>query len=271
MRKLRSFAALGAALLFLLWLLPAGLNSQTASRRSLIDRSKVVDLTYTYDDKTVYWPTAKPFEWKKDAWGISAGGYWYASATFRTSEHGGTHLDSPIHFAEGKLAAGEIPVSRLIGSADVIDIRPACTRDRDYRLRVGDILAWEKRHGRIEEGDIVLVRTGWGKFWPDRKKYLGSDKPGDVSGLSFPGIGQEAAQLLVERKISGIGIDTASLDYGRSKDFIAHRILNGANIYGLENIASLHRLPETGTTLIALPMKISNGTGGPVRIVAILP
>ncbi len=251
--------------------LPAVGWSQAAARQSAIDRARLVDLTYAYDENTIYWPTSPPFQWKKDAWGMSPGGYWYASATFTSSEHGGTHMDSPIHFAEGKRSTAEIPVASLAGPAVVIDITAACARDRNYLLRPSDIEGWEKRHGRIAEAEIVLVRTGWGRFWPDRKQYLGADKPGDTAGLSFPGISGEAARLLAGRKPSGVGIDTASLDFGRSKDFIAHRILNGADIYGLENVANLDRVPETGATLIALPVKIRNGTGGPVRIVAVLP
>lgn len=242
-----------------------------ASGRSAIDPRRVVDLTYPYEERTVYWPTAERFQWKKDAWGLSPGGYWYASASFCTSEHGGTHLDSPVHFAEGRWTTAEIPLERLIAPAVVVDISEACARDRDYRMTAADVLGWEKRHGRIREGEIVLVRTGWGRYWPDLKQYLGSDKRGDASGLSFPGLSQEAAKLLVDRKVSGVGIDTASLDYGRSADFIVHRILNAANIYGLENVAQLERVPSRGATLIALPMKIQGGSGGPVRIIAVLP
>ncbi len=118
----------------------------------------------------------------------------------------------------------------------------------------------------------MLVRTGWGRFWPDRKNYLGSDVPKDTANLHFPGLSREAAEFLArERKVDGVGIDTASIDPGQSRDFIAHQILNGADIYGLENVANLDKLPATGATLIALPMKIQRGTGGPVRIVAILP
>jgi len=247
------------------------LAGAAAPKKTAIDRSKLIDLTYPFDASTVYWPTADPFEWKKDHWGVTPAGYWYTSASFRTSEHGGTHLDSPIHFAEGKWSAEQIPLSRLVGPAGVIDITAACSKDRDYRLQAADILAWEKRHGPIAPGDIVLVRTGWGKFWPDRQQYLGSDKRGDASGLSFPGISEEAAELLAKREVFAVGIDTASLDYGRSQDFIAHRILNARNICGLENVARLDQLPETGATLIALPVKIRGGTGGPVRIIAILP
>lgn len=243
-----------------------------AGKQGAVDVAKVVDLTYSFDEQTIYWPTARPFKWEKDAWGTAEGGYWYASASYGASEHGGTHLDSPLHFGKDKVGTDEIPLSRLIGPAIVIDVAQACAKDADYRLRVDDITAWEKAHGRIPDGAIVLVRTGWGKFWPDKKRYLGSDTPGDTANLHFPGISREAAEFLAtRRKVDGVGIDTASLDHGPSKDFIAHQILNGANIYGLENVANLERVPAVGATLIALPMKIKGGTGGPVRIIAILP
>ena len=238
----------------------------------VIDTSKVVDLTYSFDQSTIYWPTARSFDWQKESWGISPGGYWYAAARYAASEHGGTHLDSPIHFAENKATVDQVPLSQLIGAAVVIDIAPACAKDPDYRLSVADIAAWEKRQGAIPGRAIVLVRTGWGKFWPDRTRYLGSATPGDTAHLHFPGISREAAEFLVtRRKINGMAIDTASMDYGPSKDFIAHQIINGANVYGLENVANLEKLPPTGATLIALPMKIKGGTGAPTRIIAILP
>jgi kynurenine formamidase len=248
--------------------LPKELFAQSNS----IDESKVVDLTYNFDETTVYWPTAQPFLWEKESWGMTNGRFWYAAARYSASEHGGTHLDSPIHFGQGKSSTDQIPLSRLIGPAAVIDIAKACEKDPDYRLTVEDINAWENANGRIPDDSIVLVRTGWGKFWADKMKYLGTDKPGDVANLHFPGISREAAEFLArQRKIDGTGIDTASLDHGPSQDFIAHQILNGANIYGLENIAKLDQLPTRGATLIALPMKIKGGTGGPARIIAILP
>ena len=176
-----------------------------------------------------------------------------------------------MHFGKGKEAMDEIPLSRLVSAAVVIDISAACARSADTLLTVADLTTWEKAHGRIPSGAIVLVHSGWGKFWPDKKRYLGSDTPGDVAHLHFPGIAKEAASLLVQRKVSAVGIDTASIDYGASKDFMTHRILNGAGIYGLENVANLEKVPATGATLIALPMKIKGGSGGPVRIVALLP
>src|SRR5207244_6117286 len=135
--------------------------------------------------------------------------------------------------------------------------------DTEYRLSADDITAWEKAHARIPDGAIVLVHTGWGKFWPDKKRYLGDDTPGDTSHLHFPGISREAAELLAkQRKIDGIGIDTASMDYGQSKDFIAHQIINGANIYGLENVANFQRVPAGGGTLIAHEVNSEGGSVG---------
>lgn len=241
------------------------------SEAAKIDEAKLIDLTYAFDDKTIYWPTAKPFEWQKESWGKSAGGYWYTAARYAASEHGGTHLDAPIHFSEAKQAADEIPLSKLVGPAIVIDISQACAANADYQLTTGDIANWEKEHNTIPNEAIVLIRTGWGRFWPDKKKYLGTDAPGDVANLHFPGISREAAELLAQRRIDAVGIDTASIDHGQSKDFIAHQTLNGANVYGLENVANLERLPAKGATLIALPMKIKGGTGGPARIIALLP
>ncbi len=258
--------------LFLIFFLAAGYVAAAAQQtKPAIDPSKVIDLTYDFDASTIYWPNASPFQWEKSAWGPTPGGYFYSAGKFSASEHGGTHLDSPIHFNERGMTADQIPVSRFVGPAEVIDITRQCAAERDYRLMPADIEAWEKQHGRIPAESIVLVRTGWGKFWPDKKKYLGDDVPGRTTDLHFPGISKEAAELLVARKVKGVGLDTASLDYGPSRDFIAHRVLMAAEIYGLENVANLDRVPETGATLIALPMKIKGGTGGPTRIVAVVP
>ena len=244
----------------------------TTVQPSTINEAKVIDLTYSFDENTIYWPTAQPFKWEKESWGKSAGGYWYTAARYAASEHGGTHLDAPIHFGEGKVSIDEIPLPRLIGPAVVIDVRQACEKDADYRVTANDLAAWEKNNGQIPAGAIVLAHTGWGRYWPDKKRYLGTDKTGDTANLHFPGYSREAADFLAhQRQIDAVGIDTPSIDHGPSKDFIAHQILNGANIYGLENVAHLERVPPTGATIIALPMKIKGGTGGPVRIIALLP
>jgi kynurenine formamidase len=188
------------------------------------------------------------------------------------SEHGGTHIDAPIHFGESRLAVDEIPLHKLIAPAVVIDARLSVTENPDYRLSRKDLERWESRYGPIQQGAVVLMWTGWGEGWPDKSRYLGSPTPSDPSTLHFPGFSKEAAEFLVkERHIDGIGIDTPSIDYGPSQDFIVHQIVNGANVYGLENIANLDKLPAKGAILLALPIKIRGGTGGPVRIIAILP
>ena len=245
------------------------------TRRPPIDLQgvRVVDLTYAFDEKTLYWPTS-PTTFKLDrlAYGKTEGGYFYASNSFCAPEHGGTHLDAPIHFAEGKRTVDQIPAEQLIGAAVVIDVAAKAAADADYRLTLEDVRAWETAHGAIPPGAIVLLRTGWGARWPDRKRYFGDDKPGDASNLHFPSYGAEAARFLVEqRKVGALGVDTASIDHGPSKDFIVHQIATGANVPGLENVAHLEEVPPTGAWVIALPMKIAGGSGGPVRIVALVP
>jgi len=127
-------------------------------------------------------------------------------------------------------------------------------------------------HGRIETGTIVLLRTGWSSRWPDRERYLGDDTPNDASKLRFPSFGEDAARLLVEeRGVKAIGADVASIDYGQSKDFIVHRIAAARNVPGLENLTNLDSIPVTGAVVIGLPMKIEGGSGGPVRVIALVP
>ncbi|HEY7729070.1 MAG TPA: cyclase family protein, partial [Candidatus Eisenbacteria bacterium] len=185
--------------------------------------------------------------------------------------HGGTHLDAPAHFAEGANSADEVPLSRLIAPGIVIDVTARAAADADYRLTVADVKAWESRNGAVPAGSIVLLRTGWSARWPDRKRYLGDDTPGDASRLHFPGFGKEAVELLVrDRKIGVLGIDTASIDHGPSTDFAAHQVGAPANVPNLENLTRLDQLPETGAWIVALPMKIGGGSGGPLRAVALL-
>ena len=237
-----------------------------------IDDSKVLDLTYAFDEDTIYWPTAKPFQREVVAAGETEAGYWYAANNICLAEHGGTHMDAPIHFAQGKRTAADVPVQQLIGPAVVIDVEAQASTNPDYRLSLADIEAWEQAHGRIPAGAIVLMYSGWGKRWPDKKRYLGTDEPGDVAKLHFPSFSDEAARFLVsQRRVDAIGVDTPSIDYGQSQDFMVHRIVHGANLPGLENVANLDQLPPTGALLIALPMKIAGGSGAPVRIIALLP
>lgn len=255
---------------FALLLLLAGCATTSAPDLS---RAEVVDLTYTLDEKTFYWPSSPGgFELKELAYGPTPGGYFYSSYAFSAPEHGGTHLDAPIHFAANRRTVDEVPPRQLIAPVVVIDVTAKTAGDPDYRLTAEDVRSFEAAHGRIDAGTIVLLRTGWGSRYGDRKGYFGDDTPGRTENLHFPSYGADAARLLVEeRKVGAIGVDTASIDYGQSRDFIVHQIASGANVPGLENVANLERLPARGAWLIALPMKIGRGSGGPVRIVALLP
>ena len=233
-----------------------------------------IDLTYGFSSETIYWPTARGFELITDAKGMTENGYWYEANRFRAAEHGGTHLDAPAHFARGKQSVAEIPIERLVGPAVVVDVSSAALADPDYRVDVADFEAFEAAHGRIPDGAIVLLHTGFGRFWPDRARYMGTDERGleATFKLHFPGLHPRAATWLVEeRSIDAVGIDTPSIDYGRSRLFETHRILFQHDVPAFENVANLGLLPASGAYVFALPMKIEGGSGGPLRIVAFLP
>ena len=234
---------------------------------------KIIDLSYAYDAETIYWPTAEGFRLEKDFEGMTEKGYYYAANKFSTAEHGGTHIDAPVHFAEGRNSVDRIPLEQLVGEGYVVDVTGRCEANPDYQITIDDFLQWEQANGEIPKGAIVLLRTGYGKHWPDRKKYMGTDGrgAGAVAGLHFPGLDPAAARWLAgSRSIKAVGLDTPSIDYGQSTLFESHRALSDKNIPAFENLAGLDQLPAKNFSVIALPMKIRNGSGGPLRVIAIL-
>jgi kynurenine formamidase len=248
------------------------LSAPAAAQHLDIAAAKVIDLTHPIDANTIFWPTeTKSFELIESHKGITERGFFYAANRFCTPEHGGTHVDAPYHFSQGGETTAEIPVDRLIGRAVVIDVADKAAADPDYTLKPEDVTAWEEAHGQIPPGAIVLLRTGRSSRWPDKRAYLGDDTPGDASNLHFPSYGAEAARLLVDRGATVLGVDTASVDNGPSKDFLVHRILGAANIVGLENVTNLDRLPPSGAWVVALPIKLAHGSGAPARVVALVP
>jgi kynurenine formamidase len=232
-----------------------------------------IDLSHELSDETIYWPTSDPFKLETVAEGVTEKGFYYSAYKFCASEHGGTHMDAPVHFAAGARSVDQIPLSQLIAPAIKIDVSAKADANRDYQISVDDLSAWESAHGRIPDGCILLFQTGFSRHWPDRVKYLGTDRrgPEGVAELHFPGLHPSAAEWLVQnRKIAAVGLDTASIDYGQSQTFDSHVILMKQNIPALENVANLDRVPAVGAHVIALPMKIKGGSGGPVRIVALI-
>ena len=247
-----------------------GPTPQTAATASAFPAGALVDLSHAYDEQTVFWPTAESFKLERVAEGRTEQGYYYAANNFSTAEHGGTHLDAPVHFAAGRHTADQIPLERLLGAAVLIDASAQCAADRDYQIGVQDFERWEREHGRLPDGSIVLLRTGFGKFWPDREKYMGTAERGAaaVAKLHFPGLHPDAARWLVaNRSLKAVGLDTPSIDYGQSKLFESHRTLFERNVPAFENLANLDQLPFKDFHVIALPMKSKGGSGGPLRAV----
>ena len=276
-RELIMKLKLTSILIFVLFLTFGCKNAQEDSTKTVQNtapKTEIVDLSYDFSDETVYWVNAKQFKKENIALGKTEAGFYYAANNFSAAEHGGTHIDAPIHFAENRLTVDKIPLEKLIAPGIKIDVSSNASKDRDYLISIEDFTNWEKTNGKIPDGSIVLLETGFGKFYPDKIKYLGTDKRGDeaVKDLHFPGLAPEAAKWLVEnRKINAIGLDTASIDYGQSKLFKSHVILLSENIPDFENVANLDKLPAKGFKIIALPMKIKGGSGAPLRIIAVVP
>ncbi|AFL81492.1 putative metal-dependent hydrolase [Aequorivita sublithincola DSM 14238] len=246
----------------------------TASDEKSILDGKIIDLTHTFSKESIYWVTAKEFKLDTVAFGETKGGYFYSANNFETAEHGGTHIDAPIHFVANAESVDQIPLIRLMGNGIKIDVSEKVDNDREYQISIYDFTNWEKENGTIPDNAIVLLETGFSIFYPNKKAYLGTDERGQevVQKLHFPGLSPEAAKWLVaNRNISSIGLDTASIDYGQSTMFQSHVILLSANIPAFENVANLEELPAKGFQVIALPMKIKGGSGGPLRIIAIVP
>ncbi|PTX43693.1 kynurenine formamidase [Christiangramia gaetbulicola] len=233
---------------------------------------EIIDLTHTFSEESVYWVTAKEFQLEEVAKGNTGNGYYYSANNFSTAEHGGTHIDAPIHFAENKQTVDQIPLENLIGTGVKIDVSAKALKNPDYLISIEDLKNWESEHSEIPQQSIILLYTGYGKYYPDAKKYLGTDErgPDAVKKLHFPGLSPEAANWLIKnRNIKAVGLDTASIDYGQSTNFATHVALMTQNVPAFENVANLEKLPATGFQVIALPMKIKGGSGGPLRIIAI--
>ena len=238
------------------------------------EQSRLIDLTHSFGADTIVWPTEQDFRLILQQAGETPGGYYYSSNRLEMAEHGGTHIDAPVHFSEGGQTLEQVPIERLVGPGVRIEVTTQCARDRDYRVSIQDFERWEAVHGRIQTLAIVLLDTGFARYWPSRQQYLGTELrgPEGIQALHFPGLHPEAAAWLVrERQVKAVGIDTASIDYGQSTKFETHVALLSQNVPVFENLSDLRDLPHRGFDVIALPMKIAGGTGGPLRVIAVLP
>jgi kynurenine formamidase len=227
--------------------------------------TRAVDLTHTMspDFPTFFGVPGiemeKKFDFKKDGFNL----YWW-----RIVEHAGTHLDAPIHFSEAGITAEKIPADTLVVPLAVIDVAAKAAQNPDYLLSREDLVAWERRHGRLPDGACVAMHSGWGQHVADAAKFMGKDTAG---AFHFPGVGAEAADwLLKQRKIAGLAVDTLSLDHGPSKDFKTHLLWLPSGRWGLENVANLDKVPAAGATLVVGLAKVKDATGGPARLIALV-
>jgi kynurenine formamidase len=258
---------------FFLLVLVSLISCQSGHWTDDLNSARWIDLTHSFDTSTVYWPTDEPYRHDTVYYGMTEKGYFYSSFKYAAEEHGGTHFDAPVHFGKGQKFIHEVSVDQMHGPGVILDITRQSAENRDYLVSVADFENWEKQYGKIPDGAIILLNTGFGKYWDDHLKYTGTLKTGKegVAELHFPGLDPVAAKWLVEsRRIKAIGLDTPSIDYGQSKDFQTHRILCAAGLTMYENVANLDQVPAKGSYIVALPMKIKGGSGAPLRIVAIV-
>lgn len=228
---------------------------------------KLVDLSHSFNNQTIFWEDDAAFKLNVSLQG-STGEDWYQADVMELATHGGTHLDAPIHFAPNTWSISEIPLERLVFVPIVlVDVEAQASQNPVYELSVGDIEHWEEQHGRIPDGALVVEKTGRAQLWPDRKAYMGIDEHG---WRRFPTFSPEAAQFLTQnRTIYGVGLDSPSVDLFNAT--ATHRILASHNVYILENLADLSRVPPKGAKAIVMATKIDGASGAPARVVAILP
>jgi len=236
-------------------------------------QSDVVDLSYELNNETVSWPTHTPFTLIVRHKGLYHAGlkedddnFWFEINDFTTSEHTGTHMDAPGHFGRDRWSVNEIPANHFIGPVSLVDLRAKVKDNVDYEITAKDLQQWEFEQGtRLRP--LVILWTGWASHWPNKERYLGTST-NDTSLCHFPGLHPDAAQWLVDnRRIHGVGIDTVSIDYGQSRRFMSHRILAEKNIFMLENLNTnaLNATAFLDPLLVVSPLKITTGSGSPVR------
>ncbi|XP_055354209.1 isatin hydrolase-like [Paramacrobiotus metropolitanus] len=257
-------------------------NVQSAPVETEVDFSsdRILDLSYTYDKNTVYWPHGKGY----DTFNLTMIAYneadpdkiFYRAGYYSTGEHGGTHIDTPAHLLRNGTDAENLEIQQLIGPAVVISIAEHIQAGHlDYALSPSDVSQWESQHGRIPDGAFVFLFADWGQRWPDRQRVFNVDDLSDYSHMRFPGFHPDAIQwLITQRDIRGVASDGPSVESSvdiASERMGTHILLAKHNRIGVENVANLHKVPATGATVILMPMKISNATGAPLRLFAVLP
>jgi kynurenine formamidase len=228
----------------------------------------LVDLTHVLDGGIPYWPGAKYFPF--ESWDLARYEEVRAfSRAYRVPEHYGTHVDAPVHFAPGQASVEAVPLDRFAGPAVVFDLRARAASDPDAGLTAADVDAWEAVHGRVPEGAVAVLRTGWEARWgaPEAYRNWGPD-----GRLRFPSYALDGARrLLVDRGCRGLCVDALSVDRGADEEFPVHRLGSGMGRWFAENVANLERLPPAGAWIFAAPVPIRGASGAQARVFALVP
>ncbi len=235
---------------------------QTSSIRLGDPDLRFIELSHPLHAEIPIWPGGEPFELEN----LAMHGDGYYANRFRMGEHSGTHMDAPLHFVAGRPSIDEVPARQLFAPVVLLDVAVQSAKDPDYEVSIEDLGAWESRWGTIPAGAVVLAYTGWAERWAAPQRYLNQD---EAEVMHFPGFSRGAAELLVTRGVVGLGIDTMSLDPGRSQTFDVHQVTGEADIYLLENLTDLELLPASGAWIVVAPLRIRGGSGSPVRVLAL--
>ena len=234
------------------------------TQRCLPSRQTVIDLTHPMHAAMPVWPGGVPFKMER----VVDYDQGYRLQRFEMGENTGTHVDAPAHFVEGKRTIEKLTADELVVPLAVLNVKEKVAGNADYQVSGADIVDWEAVHGPVPVGSLFVANTGWHKRFSDPNKYVNQDGAGV---MHFPGFSAEAAKLLLEREVVGIGIDTLSLDHGPSKDFATHKVMLGADKYMIENLANLDAVPEIGATVVVGVMPVADGTQAQARVIALVP
>ncbi|KAI5740414.1 hypothetical protein M8J76_003590 [Diaphorina citri] len=228
----------------------------------------VIDLGHKLEESSIAWDLKSGFYYTKKIgrYSVPPNNTWYAANEFMTPEHIGTHLDAPYHFNEKGWTVEQIPVEHLMVQGIHVDVTNEVHGEPKFVLDEHHLRRWTETYGKIESKSVLLINFGWANRYWNRSAYMGYNE----NSRNFPGISIPAARWIVENpNIVGVGVDTPSVDVGHSNTFDVHRILTGANVYLLENVALNNTyLPARGFQLVVMPMKLTHGTGAPTRIIA---
>ena len=253
---------LAAVVMLLLYLVGSAQTPSQSQRRF----EHVVDLTHALDESTPYIPVPQTFPFKKTPIAtVAKDGV--AAYRWEIHEHLGTQIDAPNHFFEQGRSLERLPVESLVVPLVVIDVSARTESNADTSVTVADIERWEHRHGRIPEHAALIMTSGWDRRINDAKAFVNADASG---AMHFPGFSAEAALFLARsRQLSGIGVDTLSLDPGLDVTYAAHKAWLATGKWGVELVANLRQVPPVGATVFVGATKVTGATGGPVRLIAV--